>query len=80
MRCEPCAGTGRVMIPATPIRVAQGVVGVASWLVCDECRGIGVVSCCEGTERHAGVAGYFGGKELGGERQPSGETGMERAS
>lgn len=68
MRCEACGGTGRVRIEPTPMRVAQGTVGVATWIVCDECRGACHVSCCEGTERHAGVAG-----------QPGSETGMECA-
>ncbi len=60
MQCEPCQGTGRVLIPATPIRTAQGTIGVVEWIVCPECRGARVVSCCEGSERWAGVAGQAG--------------------
>jgi len=60
MRCEPCFGTGRRPIPATLVRLPDGAVIVARWRVCDECRGSGVVSCCEGTERFAGVAGQPG--------------------
>lgn len=56
MRCEPCQGSGKKVVPLQPIQVG-GAVGAIKWIVCPECAGAGQVSCCEGTERHAGVAG-----------------------
>lgn len=57
MRCEPCHGSGQIKIPPTPATVTQGARILISWRVCPECRGTGVVSCCEGFERDAGVPG-----------------------
>lgn len=57
MRCERCQGEGRIRIEPRPVVTTEGARGVIEWIVCDECRGARIVSCCEGTERHAGVAG-----------------------
>lgn len=57
MRCEPCHGSGQIRIEPTPAIVTQGARLMLTWIVCPECRGTCVVSCCEGFERDAGVAG-----------------------
>jgi RecJ-like exonuclease len=66
MRCEVCDGKGQVPVAPTPIRVAQGAVGVVRWIVCPECRGARIVSCCEGSERQFGadVPPLFSGREM----------------
>lgn len=51
MRCDPCQGTGRVLV-----RDENGSVKFLSaepvQRFCTDCRGSGQVSCCEGSERH----------------------------
>jgi hypothetical protein len=56
MICEPCSGLGRIPCAPRPATV-NGITGMVTWSVCRECGGNGIVSCCEGIERDAGVAG-----------------------
>lgn len=65
MLCEACGGLGRALCRTRPIMGEMGDAAL-EFAPCPACGGFGIVSCCEGTERHTGVAG-----------QPGGETGME---
>lgn len=48
MRCEPCGGSGEV----------EAVIRDTKWgritglYPCQQCGGTGILSCCEGSERH----------------------------
>jgi hypothetical protein len=48
MRCETCQGTGRIIAAVT--RIVQCVQHLLHdhYLLCEECGGAGIVSCCEG--------------------------------
>jgi hypothetical protein len=58
MRCELCQGSGNGSRRIEAVQVAPNRWTSMSLMgPCPDCNGAGIVSCCEGTERDAGVAG-----------------------
>lgn len=54
MRCEHCQGCGMRDELGRPWYAHSRIFGEV-WCMCSECGGRGVVSCCEGSERHGQI-------------------------
>ena len=52
MRCEECQGKGfKTIVNDVP------EIFIIQYVVCPECYGFGIVSCCEGAERLGQIGG-----------------------
>jgi hypothetical protein len=60
MRCDECQGEGFKPI-GTVVRTSEDKITlVRQYVVCPECQGCGIVSCCEGAERFGQIGSSAG--------------------